>query len=79
MRGFLYWLAVRHDRRLLAVAGFGRVAHRLNFFVSGALRIASLHRRQITKSYMLITKRYLTFLYNRPYNIGSFNRRTFYV
>ena len=44
MRGFLYRLAVHHDRRLLAVAGFGRVAHRLNFFVSGALRLACLHR-----------------------------------
>ena len=47
MRGFLYWLAVRHDRRLLAVAGFGRVAHRLNFFVSGALRISRLYRGQM--------------------------------
>ena len=47
MRGFLYWLAVHHGDRLLAVAGFGRVSHRLNFFVGGALRIASLHRRQM--------------------------------
>ena len=47
MRGFLYWLAVHHGDRLLAVSGFGRVADRLNFFVSGTLRISRLHRGQM--------------------------------
>ena len=44
MRGFLYWLAICRDFRLLALAGFRYGAHRLNFFVGGALRLPYLYR-----------------------------------
>ena len=44
-RGFLYRLDFRYDLGLLAFAGFGHGAHRLNFFVGDPLRVAGFHRR----------------------------------
>ena len=46
-RGFLYRLDFCDRLDLLALAGFGRGAHRLNFFVGGAFGIAGLYRGQM--------------------------------
>ena len=44
-RGFLYRLDFCDRLNLLAVTGFRRGAHRLNFFVGDPLRVAGFHRR----------------------------------
>ena len=46
-RCFLYRLDFCDRLDFLAVAGFGRGVDRLNFFVSGTLWLARLHRGQM--------------------------------